>query len=566
MLSNQQPSGGAGSDDRGEPSSIVAPVSGSRVFGSMDERANGEERTRTSAAWSDPRPLPHSGVPPFPVEALPAILRAWVHGQSDFTQTSPDLAALIALAAVSVAASKMYVIEDPWQEPINLWTALVIPAASRASAVVSAAVAPIVEFERDLRGLEQARLHSNAVNRMILEKKWRIELEQAAFADEADKRFLHGASAADLQQRISGLRGQQLPRLLSDDASPQAVVTLLGANHGRLGIISSEDGPFTRLVGLATRCDNDLSNMLRSHNGEGIAVDRVGRDPVAVEAPAVTLGLRLHDHLLRTIRSHEGLRASGLLGRFLLAVPESRVGFRSIEAKRPGEAVDRTYGSLLKDLLTRSDAHLRAGKAPIGLTLDQGAHDRFRQVRLDVEAQLRPEGALAPIADWAGKLCGLVLRLAALLHVARHSPHVPVEISGETMEAAVCIAIGYAVPHARTVILGEAQSIVVERAARVVEWLATTRLDQVTQRQVHRRFQSVFDRSKAVVEVLALLEAHGHVRRLPSPPRPRGGWSSPTFEVNPEVRRVSRVSTPAVTPVGARPCPACSVIFSTKCM
>jgi hypothetical protein len=72
-------------------------------------------------------------------------------------------------------------------------------------------------------------------------------------------------------------------------------------------------------------------------------------------------------------------------------------------------------------------------------------------------------------------------------------------------------------------------------ARSAINWLAAAGVERVTQRDVHRKFQAILEEASDVAAVLRILEKHGFLRRLPPAPRPRGGWSSSAFEVNPAV-------------------------------
>ena len=55
--------------------------------------------------WEEPTPLRAAvDLPAFPVEALPDFLAAWVRAEATATQTPPDLAGMLVLAALATAA------------------------------------------------------------------------------------------------------------------------------------------------------------------------------------------------------------------------------------------------------------------------------------------------------------------------------------------------------------------------------------------------------------------------------------------------------------------------------
>src|SRR5690606_6163711 len=93
----------------------------------------------------------------FPILALPSPLREWVEAESIATQTPPDLAALLALAVCAAAVAKrieVFLNED-WQEPTNIYVAVILEPANRKSNVFRHATRPLREVEGE--ELEAAR-------------------------------------------------------------------------------------------------------------------------------------------------------------------------------------------------------------------------------------------------------------------------------------------------------------------------------------------------------------------------------------------------------------------------
>jgi hypothetical protein len=100
----------------------------------------------TGGLW-EAEPVPLSArrlLPPFPVDTLPGWLGDQVAAVAEFTQTPPDLAGCIGLAALSTAAGGRAVVEvrPGWREPVNVFTAIAMPPGSRKSAVFAAMTGP----------------------------------------------------------------------------------------------------------------------------------------------------------------------------------------------------------------------------------------------------------------------------------------------------------------------------------------------------------------------------------------------------------------------------------------
>jgi replicative DNA helicase len=118
----------------------------------------GELADTTTAAcgdhdWTPPIPFGvAAGVPPFPVEVLPAWLGEYVAAVATATQTPPDLAGMLALAVLAtVAAGAVEVQPRPgWQEPLCLFVAVGMDAgpARAASSAPSPARSPTSSTSR----------------------------------------------------------------------------------------------------------------------------------------------------------------------------------------------------------------------------------------------------------------------------------------------------------------------------------------------------------------------------------------------------------------------------------
>ena len=90
-------------------------------------------------------------LPPFPAEALPPVLAAYVREIAASTQVPVDMAALLALAVVAAAAARRCVVQigRTHSEPLNLFCAVVMEPGSRKSAIMDM-TSPLREHEAAL--------------------------------------------------------------------------------------------------------------------------------------------------------------------------------------------------------------------------------------------------------------------------------------------------------------------------------------------------------------------------------------------------------------------------------
>ena len=114
-----------------------------------------------------------------------------------------------------------------------------------------------------------------------------------------------------------------VPRLLADDATPEATASLLADHGGRIAVVSSEGGVFDTIAGRYSRAVN-IDVYLKGHSGDTIRVDREGRPPQYIPRAALTVGLMIQPRVLESIAANRDFTGRGLLARFLYAQPVSR--------------------------------------------------------------------------------------------------------------------------------------------------------------------------------------------------------------------------------------------------
>lgn len=135
--------------------------------------------------WPPIVPLMAVDLPPFPVEALPPVLRRFSEEVAESYQVPVDMPAMLSLVTAAVPLSKYLRIQlrPDWSEPCNVYVAVAFPPASRKSAVVAAMTKPLYAFERESKKaiqneIKRAKLKRDALNGKL--KKAKKAAEQAA--------------------------------------------------------------------------------------------------------------------------------------------------------------------------------------------------------------------------------------------------------------------------------------------------------------------------------------------------------------------------------------------------
>ena len=485
--------------------------------------------------FADFVPLDAAPVPGFPRDVLPHWLGDHVEAQSEATQTPLDLAACVALAAVSTAIhTKVDVLVKPgYREPVNVYVGTAMPPGSRKSTVFEAATRPLVEWEKEA---EEAARETVAIAAEELEQlRHRIARlrRKAAGGDDPNA----AREAKDLAGELSRQEATapRMPRILTDDSTPETLATLMGAQDGRIAIFSPEGGELFEMAA-GRYSGNGSANLgiyLKGHAGDMLAVDRK-RERVFIERPSLVVMATFQPGVLRTLQTKESFRDRGLLARFLFSVPASRMGSRSWRSEAVPESVTASYRHHLRRLLALE----RQDPTP-AVALADDAREAWLQYAELLEPELGDGRQLAGMTDWAGKLPGAIARLAGVLHAAEWADQDdpfghPIDLV--TMERALALG-AYFMGHATAAFRTMASDPRLEGAMKC--WRSITRAEWrgFTKRELFQRVKG--GRIQSVDELdacLRLLAGHGYVAvsRVGGNGGTGGTPRSEEYEVNPE--------------------------------
>jgi hypothetical protein len=468
--------------------------------------------------WAPPTSLDQPKLPVFPVDCLPEPLRRWVLETAEATQTPVDLAALLSLAICAGAAARRVQIraDRGWFEPINLYTLCLLEPGNRKSAVFSAANRPLEDLERELVASETAKIAAAKTNLAIKQDRHKRMIKKAA-GDGAE------ATEAALEASRLGhdLETEQvpvLPKLIVDDATPEAIEIALSQQGGRLVVAGAEGGLFDTIAGRYSGGSPNLDVLLKSHSGDTLRVDRVTRGNLYVDKPTLTIAYAVQPEVVRGMVGNKAFRGRGLIGRFLYAYPASPLGSRRIATNPVSQETTAAYDQLVRRLADidcdNEDKHRL-------LRVSSEATEIFRDWQREIEPHLGTDGRFELMRDWAGKLAGLTVRLAAILHLVANDRPDPWSnaVQESSMLAAIKIA-SWACEHAEAVLAMMADGDErLEDAAFIFRWLRKQAADsaqsslQVTRRQIHthgrRRFDANPDR---LDKALAVLVDNGWLR------------------------------------------------------
>ena len=311
-------------------------------------------------------PLPLSSpLPVFPLEELPAVMSEWVEKTAEATQTPIDLAACAALGVLSacLAGGEVVELERGWREEVSLYVVCALDSGERKSAVLRGATAELRAIERERMAAARPLVAEAETRREISEQRRRRLVAEIAKSEDPDKRAEVARLTAELAQDEP-----QVPRLLADDATPEALGGLL-ARYGRIAILAAESAFLDNLAGRYSEGRSNLHLVCQAYSGEPTTIDRRSREPEALERPLLTIALCVQPHVLATLVADPTARAQGFVARCLLARPQTLLGRRRIRPDPVPEPTSRNWAKLVKRLaeIPETLAKLRKPKTQAGL-------------------------------------------------------------------------------------------------------------------------------------------------------------------------------------------------------
>ena len=413
--------------------------------------------TQIRGEFKELQPLdgPQTPLPMFPTHCLPAWMMEQVEDVSAALQTPPALAALFGLGVLSTAAAERAVVHvsGRWFEPIHLYTCAILPPGAGKSPVFREMMEPVKRVEIRMDEGTRAERAGIAEDRKFLEAQLAVKRSAAA-----QKSGLDQDNARDEARRIAveldALPAAADPMLRIDDFTPEMVAITMAANNGRIAVLSDEGGVFSTIAGRYGSGTQSLDIWLKPYSGTEIRISRVGRPGILLRRTALTISIAVQPGVFTSVMGGKSgdADASGLLSRFMWAVPESNIGYRDhLNAPPMTASVSARYTEAMLrvfDMPARTDDDGDT-RHPLRMSAEGAA--MLLAMKQTCEPQMRPGGELDDLISYVQKLDGRAARIAGLLHLAEHADHPApwtLEISPEITARAIEI-IYWSLPHAR---------------------------------------------------------------------------------------------------------------------
>ena len=397
--------------------------------------------------WEDPISLEKPELPEFPVDSLPKPIAAFVLEVAEMLQVYPDMPAFCALGVLSLCLQKKFVVcvNADWQEPINLYLLVVADPSERKSPCLKQMIAPVLDYEEMWNRDHKEEIETSQEIKDTLRLK-RTDVKKLMSKGKATETDLQDAIKQDLEYiPMDNLQ------LFTDNVTPEKLSSDIAAHGGAYSIMSAEGGVFQNFAGRysgSTNCDT----LLKAYTADPIRVDRMTRVGETIPDPALTILVMMQPKVLSTLMANEDFLGCGLNARILYCTPKSLIGQRKVNPPPVSPEVREAYEALIFSLLEMEFGQTEE------IYLSEEAEKERQAFAAEIEEKLPEE--FVGFRDWAGKIVGTTMRIAALLCLAESGPNGRIlsdehwerfpyyEINGKQMHNAIRIA-RYAIEHAR---------------------------------------------------------------------------------------------------------------------
>ena len=469
--------------------------------------------TTSDARIEPPRPLLRELPPadPFPVDALGKVLGAATVAINDRVQAPMAICGQSTLAAATLAAQGQADVELPTGQvkPITEFFVSVAATGERKTATDKEALWPFIKKEMALREDYEGQL-PQYVNAKIAWEKAREHSVKKAKGDRA-------AMKAALDNLGPPPRAPLTPMLTCPEPTYEGLIKHLVSGQPSMGIFSAEGGQFIGGHGMTDEAKlRTVSGLSSLWDGDTIKRVRAGDGATILPGRRVAMHLMAQPDVAAVMLSDRLLLDQGFLSRCLVTAPESTTGSRLWhEPATDSEAAIKRYGAHILDMLERPLPLVEGNSnelSPRVLSLTPDARKMWIGFADSIEAQIRPDGALAPVRGLANKLPEHAARLAAVITLVADVQ--AGEISAEHMAAGRSLAQHYAAEALR---LFEASRISADLllAQKLLSWLLGCWSETaVSLPDIYQKGPNAIRDKATAAKLVKILEDHGWLQKI----------------------------------------------------
>ncbi|MGA7328007.1 MAG: DUF3987 domain-containing protein [Rhodomicrobium sp.] len=404
---------------------VIATINSALAASKRDPLRALADRPRDAAGdggpWLKPLPLVSKIEPlPYPVTALPKIIKAAAEEVHGFVKTPLAMVASSSIAAISLAAQALIDVrrDEELLSPVSLFMLTIAESGERKTQCDKMFTRAIEHYqdEQDSAAKPLFRGYKTALS------AW--EAEYAGIKDRIRRQTSKGECATMSQLDLSMHEDTKpekprVPKLMRKESTPEGLAKKLQHEWPSAGIISNEAGIVFGAHGMNYQSImRNLALLNTLWDGGRYQSDRSdderNRD---VRGARLTMGLMAQEAVLQEFfeQSNGLARGSGFFARFLTSWPESTMGTRFYEAPTEGMPALKAFNDRLSQILACAVPINEDGALhPAEMQLSPKAKAEWIKYHDRVEAMLGQGGELFDVKDVAAKSADNAARLAAL--------------------------------------------------------------------------------------------------------------------------------------------------------
>ncbi|MCK0188233.1 YfjI family protein [Aeromonas hydrophila] len=412
------------------------------------------------------------------IERLDGSLLEPLNYVADRTKAPKFMILTQMLSVISIASQQLVDIspKSGMKMPTSLYILILAASGERKSTVDKLLMKPVREFEKWLSEqaeYAQQRYQTDFELWCMKQKMLKKELIEMYKQGEEQTTLIEAWHAHQLNKPTPPI----VRRILAEDVTVAKLKSMLAGENTSLALVSDEAGT---LLSSDLMKDNALFNSLWS--GQTIRVDRANATEVHIEGARLTLSMQVQPKIYRAFRASNGdvMRSSGLDARILLCEPESNIGYRQEDRDDNPSFNDRIklgrFNSRIEALLKEGMEHRKQKKQRHCLKLTDMAKDVWQNKFNDIEYAMRDGECLERYRDFGSKFMEQASRIAAVLHIFKHTNYSCMPVNHETMEISIRLTEIYL--H---------QALIIFRAPEVREFVDQTHVNKLLEWIIQNR-------------------------------------------------------------------------------
>jgi len=475
-------------------------------------------------------------LPTFPVNCLPDWLARFVGQVSWANEANIDMCCLHALGVIGAALGGRVRcnVYDDWYEAIQLYLLTVLPPSDRKTKATSELMRPADDYEDDRERAHKKKARSAAKMIPFLKNKVKALQKEAAKGPQARAGTDTELEAAETQLDLAESESAPYRYFNNTNPTPESLCACMAANNGRGAIITDEAEVFNTISWRDGSAN--LGIYLNGHTNAKIVESRSAGDRI-IKSAALTISIAAQPAMLETLGKVAGGRGRGFFARWIIACPESRIGYRESTFGRAVEDhVRETYRTQVRKMYEMPDRD--DGHRYYIVKFSKEAAELMRDMDESREHRLREGADLHSLGDWAGKYTGMVARIATILHFAEHvygefdaRDVIRKDISQECLEKAAEIG-EYCIEHIKHAysVMGADSSGAMDDARKIMGWCEKTGNTVFEPRDIQIAFRWWKADAEKMEQALSTLVANGWLEEEEVRP-PKGGRPKRVFHV-----------------------------------